>query len=100
MTLVEAGEIFAYWAANPPPHLLLQGIAGALGWRPPPPSTGSAADLAAAPPPGLIVTRGAPAETPAAVLDPEALRDRNRARAAAIARRNKGTAAGPMPQDR
>jgi len=31
MTLAEAGEIFAYWAENPPPHLLLQAIARLLG---------------------------------------------------------------------
>src|SRR5207249_1892397 len=32
MTLAEAGEIFDYWAENPPPHLLLQAIARMLGW--------------------------------------------------------------------
>ena len=85
MTLAEAGEIFAYWAGHPPPHLLLQAIAGALGWRPP--AAADPAALADAPPPGLVVTSG-PAGTPAPVFDLDALRARNRARAAAIARQN------------
>ena len=90
MTLAEAGEIFAYWTEHPPPHLLLQTIAGALGWRPAPPA--DAADLAAALPPGLVVTTGATAAAaPAPVFDLAELQRRNRARAAAIARRNAGS---------
>ena len=34
MTLAEAEEIFAYWAANPPAHLMMQTIAAMLGWKP------------------------------------------------------------------
>ena len=86
MTLAEAGEVFAYWADNPPPHLLLQVIARALGWAPRArPMPADPAALLAAPPPGLAAT---PSAVPSAELDPAALRDRNRARAAAIARRN------------
>jgi hypothetical protein len=88
MILAEAGEIFAYWADHPPPHLLLQAIVGALGWRPPAPA--DTARLVEAPPPGLVVAAGI-AATPAPVFDLDALRDRNRARAAAIAQRNAAT---------
>ena len=83
MTLAEAGEIFAYWTAHPPPHLLLQAIASALGWRPAE-ATQDATTLADNPPPGLVVTAGAAAATPAPIFDLDALRRRNRARAAAI----------------
>ena len=89
MTLAEAGDIFAYWAGHPPPHLLLQAIAGALGWRPAAPQDPAA--LGEAPPPGLTVT-DTPAATPAPVFGLAELRQRNRARAAAIARRNAGSA--------
>ena len=58
MTLSEAGEIFAYWQQNPPPHLLLQTIGRLLGWAPSPTPEPLAA-LAAAPPPGLGLARGA-----------------------------------------
>jgi hypothetical protein len=84
MTLAEAGEIFAYWADAPPPHLILQAIARLLGWAPAPPSASGPAtldDIVAAPPPGLAVMRGAGPEMPPAVLDPAILRHRNRARA-------------------
>jgi hypothetical protein len=84
MTLAEAGEIFAYWETNPPAHLLLQAIAGMLGWSPRPPAAGSTGDIAAAPPPGLALARG-DLGLPPPVLDPDALRVRNRARATAIA---------------
>jgi hypothetical protein len=96
MTVAEAGEIFAYWERHPPPHLLLQGIAAALGCRPAT-ETGPieaalagdvVASLAAAPPPGLAVTAGAPAQAPAPVFDRDELFRRNRARAAAIAARS------------
>jgi len=97
MTLAEAGEIFAYWADHPPPHLLLQAIAQALGWRPPP-FVRDAADLAVAPPPGLVVTPDAAAGTPAPVFDLDELRRRNRARAAAIARRNGKVDAVPISE--
>lgn len=89
MTLAEAGEIFAYWAAAPPPHLILQAIARMLGWAPAPtPATASPSfeGIAAAPPPGLSVLRGADPAMQPPVLDPELLRERNRARALADAR--------------
>ena len=86
MTLAEAGEIFAYWADHPPPHLLLGAIAAALGLRPSAEPADPAA-LAAAPPPGLTLAAGPPG-IPAPVFDLDALRAANRARAAAIARRN------------
>ena len=81
MTLAEAGEIFHYWEANPPPHLLLQAIARLLGWQPsrPPPSA-SIADLAASPPPGLAVAPAATLDIPPATFDLKTLRARNRAR--------------------
>ena len=54
MTLAEGGEIFDYWAENPPVFLMVQTIARMLGWKPavaaPP-----AGDILAAPPPGLAV---------------------------------------------
>src|SRR5262249_59972516 len=88
MTLAEAGEIFAYWAENPPPHLLLQAIARLLGWAPGSTATPaqSAAptsldDIAAAAPPGLAILRGADPGLPAPVLDPDLLRARSRLRA-------------------
>ena len=84
MSLAEAGEILAYWAEHPPPHLMLQAIARLLGWAPAQiPASGPAAldDIAAAAPPGLAVMRGGEPAMPAAVLDPAILRQRNRARA-------------------
>ena len=95
MTLAEAGEIFAYWQANPPPHLILQAIARLLGWAPPaaddrdPPL----AQIVAAAPPGLAVAPGADLGMPPP-LDPEALRAKNRAAALATARRNQRYVAG------
>jgi hypothetical protein len=81
MTLAEAGEIFAHWEQNPPPHLMLQTIARMLGWTPP--TATAAASLAAAPPPGLAT---GPIDMPAP-LDLDAMRARNRARVDAITRR-------------
>ena len=85
MTLAEAAEIFGYWAENPPPHLLLQAIARTLGWSPAPPPEAprSLDDIAAAAPPGLAVTRGGDPTMPLPLLDPDRLRQRNRARALA-----------------
>lgn len=91
MTLAETGEIFAYWQQNPPPHLMLQAIARLLGWTPPSAASGGnppLAEIAAAAPPGLAVTRGEALGLPPP-LDDEALRERNRCRAIAIARRNR-----------
>lgn len=85
MTLAEAGEIFAYWEANPPSHLMLQVIGRAFGWAPR--EAASIAEIAAAAPPGLVVARGAVLGMPAP-LDLEGLRAKNQARAMAIARRN------------
>ena len=84
MTLAEAEEIFAYWADNPPVHLMVQTIAAMLGWkkraaaRP----RGGLDEIAAAPPPGLAVVKGG-AGMPAPVFDIDALRAANNARAAA-----------------
>src|SRR5690242_7626904 len=89
MTFVEAGEIFAYWQANPPPHVMLQAITRLLGWTPPAPPEAAPGltDIAATAPPGLIVTHAAdPAMPPP--LSTDALRQRNQVHAAAIARRN------------
>lgn len=90
MTLAEAGEIFAYWEENPPAHLMVQAIARLLGWAPSPAAAapGSIEALAAAPPPGLAVAHGSGLGMPAPVLDPEAMRARNRDRAAQIAHYN------------
>jgi hypothetical protein len=67
---------------------MLQIIARLFGWAPAPaPTATSLAALAAAPPPGLAVTRGG-LGMPAPLLDPAALRARNRARALDIANRN------------
>jgi hypothetical protein len=79
MTIAEAAEIFAYWAENPPPHLLLQAIARMLGWKPaadPPPPL---ADIVAMAPPGLAVASAGGIGMPPPVLDIEELRTRNRA---------------------
>lgn len=90
MTLVEAAEIFRYWEHNPPAHLMVQTIARMLGWSPPPIAAGATRldEVAAAPPPGLVVARGGGLGMPTAVLDPDALRARNRARSLEMARRN------------
>ena len=83
MTLAEAEEIFAYWADNPPAHLMVQTIAAMLGWkRRQAAGDGGGLDaLAAAPPPGLAVAEG-DAGMPAAIFDIDTLRAANRARAA------------------
>jgi hypothetical protein len=87
MTLAEAGEIFRYWTGNPPPHLVLQAIARLLGWRPPvQPAEPDLAELAAAPPPGLAIGAATAGLEPSFDLD--VLRDRNRAHATTLARRN------------
>jgi hypothetical protein len=90
MTLAEAGEIFAYWEENPPPHLMLQTIARMLGWMPRSASAAvpQIADIAAAPPPGVAVVHGGEIGMPPP-LDHDALLTRNRLRAVAIARRNR-----------
>jgi hypothetical protein len=72
---------------------MLQAIAGMLGWKPPAPEEApSIAELGATAPPGLAVVRGAHIDIPAA-LDEDVLRIRNRARAAAIAHRNRSEGA-------
>ena len=85
MTLAEAREIFRYWEANPPTHLIVQAIACLLGWSPPPALSPPPADIAAAPPPGLAVTRGAGLDMPPPILDAAILRTRNQTRAAELA---------------
>ena len=95
MTLAEAGEIFDYWVDNPPAHLMLQTIAGMLGWRPrqAPSAAPPIEEIAAAAPPGLAVTRGVDHGMPAP-LDIAALRARNQARVLAIARQNRSAGDG------
>ena len=99
MTLAEAGEIFRYWEANPPSHLILQAIARLLGWQPPassPPQSAApetapetvVSDLAAMRPPGLAVMTAAEIAMPPPILDPAILRGRNRAQAHAVATRS------------
>jgi hypothetical protein len=92
MTLAQAGEIFRYWEHNPPAYLIVQTIARLLGWAPPDLSNVRsmiAAIATAPPPPGLAVIRGSSSlGMPPPLLDPAALRARNRARALQIARRN------------
>ncbi len=87
MTLAEAGEIFDYWADNPPTHLMLQTVARMLGWKPPSRETPPLADIAAMAPPGLAVAANGALGMPPPVLDIEALRARNRARLANAANR-------------
>ena len=95
MTLAEAGEIFGYWEANPPAHLMLQTIARMLGWMPRSAPAGAPGieEIAAAAPPGLAVARGGDLGMPAP-LDRDALRARNRARVLAAARRDQGVSDG------
>ena len=95
MTLAEAGEIFGYWEANPPAHLMLQTIAHMLGWMPRPMPAGAPRidEIAAAAPPGLAIARGGGLGMPQP-LDADALRARNQARAVEIARRNQGAGGG------
>jgi len=87
LTLAEAGEIFAYWEENPPPHLLLQWLARQFGWapRPAPSEAPGIAAIAAAPPPGLAIVPGGDIGMPPP-LDPATLRARNQARADAFTR--------------
>lgn len=89
MTLADVGEIFAYWERDPPAHLIVQTIGRLLGWTPPtmPARSPQIDEIAASAPPGLAVAHGGAIGMPAAVFDPKALRARNRARAAEIARR-------------
>lgn len=89
MTLAQVGEIFACWERDPPMHLMVQMIARLLGWtsRPTPSRLPQINEIAASAPPGLAVAHGGLVDMPAPVLDPQALRLRNRARAAETARR-------------
>ncbi|HEU0218305.1 MAG TPA: hypothetical protein VFQ90_16750 [Stellaceae bacterium] len=82
MTLAQAEEIFAYWADNPPVHVMLQVIARMLGWKPAAHTTPSLAEIAAMPPPGLVVAAGGDLGMPPPILDIDTLRDRNRAQLA------------------
>jgi hypothetical protein len=93
MNLAEVGEIFGYWEANPPSHLMLQTIARMLGWKPraASPSASMIEDIAAAPP-GLAVARRVDLGMPAP-LDIDALRAQNQTRALAVAQRNLRAAA-------
>jgi hypothetical protein len=79
MTLAEAAQVFAYWAENPPVHLMVQIIARMLGWKPAAGAPPPLADIAAMTPPGLLV---GDLDMPSPVLDIEILRARNRARLA------------------
>lgn len=85
MTLAEAAEILSYWEQSPPVHLMLQAIARLLGWSPPPATDAAIEAITAAPPPGLAIARGGGLGMPPP-LDVDALRARNRERAAAMER--------------
>jgi hypothetical protein len=80
MTLADAEEIFAYWAENPPAHLMVQIIARMLGWKPARDEALPLADIAAMAPPGLSIATNGALGMPAPVLDIATLRARNRAR--------------------
>ncbi len=97
MNLAEAGEIFGYWEENPPAHLMLQTIARMLGWMPRPAQLGAPPieEIAATAPPGLTVARGADLGLPAP-LDLDALRAKNRVRAAKNPSRNAVGAPTPL----
>ncbi|MGA8399591.1 MAG: hypothetical protein WB697_06860, partial [Stellaceae bacterium] len=69
MTLAEAGEIFDYWAENPPTYLMVQTIARMLGWKPPNAVTPPFAEVAAMAPPGLAIAANGALGMPAPVLD-------------------------------
>lgn len=77
MTLAEAGEIFAYWSENPPAHLMVQGIARMLGWKPAERGSPSITEIAALAPLGLSVVDKGELGLPAPVLDVDAMRARN-----------------------
>ncbi len=87
MTLAEAGEIFRYWEAHPPPHLLLAAVFGA---KPKIASSLTSELDVASLPPGIAVVHHGNLGMPAPVLDLEEMRGRNRRRALAIAQRNAG----------
>ena len=89
MTLDEAGEIFACWERDPPAHLIVQTIARLLGWTPAPHPFRQPRieEIATSAPPGLAVAQGGAIGMPAPVFDLDALRTRNRTRAAEVARR-------------
>jgi hypothetical protein len=82
MTLAEAGEVFAYWAENPPVHLMVQTIARMLGWKPPEKTPLSFSDVVAMAPPGITIAADGRLGMRSPVLDIEALRRRNHARLA------------------
>lgn len=90
MALDEAGEIFACWERDPPAHLIMQTIARMLGWSPAPHPLRQPriADIATSAPPGLTVAQGGAIGMPAPVFDLDALRARNRTRAAEVWRRS------------
>jgi hypothetical protein len=105
MTLAEAGEIFAYWEHDPPTHLIVQTIARLLGWTPRSAASRSIAcrprqieEIAASAPPGLAVVPGRATGMPVPILDLEALRARNRARATEIAQRHRNAGVPPLPR--
>jgi hypothetical protein len=85
MTLAEAGEIFAYWADNPPAHLMIQTIAAMLGWKPRAATShvNALADVAMSSFPGMAVAHRGDLTMPAPILDIGVLRAANGVRAAA-----------------
>jgi hypothetical protein len=82
MTLAEVGEIFAYWAENPPVYLMVQAIARMLGWKPAEKAPSRFPEIAAMAPPGLAIAANGSLGMPTPVLDIETLRRRNHARLA------------------
>lgn len=86
MTLADIGEIFAYWERNPPVHLMVQVIGRLLGWTSSsqPSRPAEIDEIAGSAPPGLAVAANRKIGMPEAIFDLEALRARNRERAAEI----------------
>lgn len=84
MTLADAGLIFKSWERSPPTHVMVQIIASMFGLKPreQAPDEIDMAELMAIP--GMAVQRGA---APAPVVDIEEMRERNRQRAAEMAKR-------------
>ena len=68
MTVAEAGQIFDYWAGNPPVHLMVQIIARNVG-EAAGDGVPALGEIIAMAPPGLSVAAGGDIGMPAPVLD-------------------------------
>lgn len=88
MTLWDVGDLFEYWARVPPVNEMTGIIAQILGWkrpdaeRPPVEDEFDLSQLAMMP--GIEIERGGP---PATVTSLDEMRERNRLKAAEMARR-------------